>query len=101
MFETVKKYLKKNKTVTQIEQISEGTGVSVELITKFFREGRLQSAGGSEVSYGCTSCGTPITTGKVCKHCESNLTQLQSTMKQTEKPKTEAQPISFYSRIRN
>lgn len=75
-FEIVKEYLQKNAGVT-VEQISEATGVSRQLILQFIKAGRLSGSitklAGPQVR--CERCDKPILEGRICAQCQSELTE--------------------------
>jgi hypothetical protein len=95
-FQKVKDFLRENQATT-VQQISEGTEVSVDTITKFYREGRLQSMGSSVVTYGCYICGKSITTGKVCSTCESSVSSLVKPLPKNDPAKTKG--LSFFTKL--
>ena len=68
MFEVVKAYLKNNKTAS-LEQISKDTEVSVKLIQKFIKAGRLEAVNDLELGPTCKICHKIISTGQVCNNC--------------------------------
>ncbi|WP_027416148.1 TIGR03826 family flagellar region protein [Aneurinibacillus terranovensis] len=59
---------KENRGCTTYE-LSKGTGVSVNQITRFILEGRLSIENAPNMGYPCESCGTMIRSGKVCDSC--------------------------------
>lgn len=65
-------YLRKERKSTIIE-LSEATGVSVNQITKFMREGRISIAELPNMSYSCETCGGPIREGNICDSCRRRL----------------------------
>lgn len=78
-FARVKEYLKENpKTV--LSQVAEELDISIERITKYLKEGRLEVAPSSGITIECEKCGKPITTGRYCKACSG---QLESDLKGT------------------
>jgi flagellar operon protein (TIGR03826 family) len=73
LFLTIRDFLHKNPG-SKIEEIVEKTGVSIEKITYFLREGRITSASLSdEMGLKCESCGAPISKGKICGACVMTL----------------------------
>lgn len=66
------KYLRENHKTTLIE-LSEATGVSVNMITRFIREGRISIANAPNMNYGCEVCGTSIREGAMCESCRQKL----------------------------
>jgi len=73
-YETVRNYLKEHPGAT-ITEVSEETGVSVQQITKFIREGRLSIKDSPNMSYPCESCGALIREGNLCGTCRQKLTK--------------------------
>lgn len=73
-FQRVKEYLIENPGAS-LNVVNEETGVSVQLIQYFLKQGRLQVAPGSPISLECEKCGKPITTGRYCKACQGQLYQ--------------------------
>lgn len=72
-FEKVRDYLRENADAG-IHEVSERTGVSVKVITKYLREGRLQAAGiTTAIELACENCGAAIQTGQLCDGCKANL----------------------------
>lgn len=54
-----------------LKEIVEDTGVSEKIVIRMIREGRFIEHD-VPISYPCSSCGAPITHGKVCKKCSSS-----------------------------
>lgn len=65
-------YLRKNRGCN-LHELSEGTGVSIRLITRFIREGRIAAKDAPNVLTPCESCGEPIKEGTLCANCRSKL----------------------------
>lgn len=83
-FGSIKKFLEENGASTAL-QISEGTGISVNRIERYLREGRIEIPEGSEIYIPCLKCNTDIRYGKYCPACAAQLTkQFQSAILQTE-----------------
>jgi flagellar operon protein (TIGR03826 family) len=78
--EKVRSYIKTNSK-TDIDTVSNGTGVPSKLIIQFLREGRIDIAEGKQLVYPCYHCGKPIFTGKACAECTSMIEQLQAAAK--------------------
>ncbi|MCL2741768.1 MAG: MerR family transcriptional regulator [Oscillospiraceae bacterium] len=70
-FMRIKEYLYENPKAT-MQEISTECDISVTLIEKYIREGRLEIASAS-FSLTCISCGRPITTGSFCNSCAGDL----------------------------
>lgn len=71
-FDRVKEYLKEHPRAT-LSEVAEETEVSVERITKFLKEGRLEITQSSGIMLKCEKCGRPIPGGRLCKACSSQL----------------------------
>lgn len=79
-------YLRKNRTCT-MQELSEGTGVSVKQIIRFIREGRISTKDAPNVLMPCEVCGEPMKTGTICENCRSKLAKDVNNMKHNEKRK--------------
>jgi len=80
-FERVRAYLRAHPDVA-VAQVSEATGVPVERLHRWAREGRL-SLRLEEESRGalrCESCGVPIDTGRLCPRCAASLAHKARTL---------------------
>lgn len=73
-YEKCLKYLREEKLAT-IQDVSDGTGVSIRQITKFIREGRISIANNPNLMYPCEVCGVLIREGNMCDSCRSRLTR--------------------------
>jgi len=71
-FQTVKKYIYEHKGVS-LKEVSEACEVSVEKITRFLRDGRLEIKEGTNIILECESCGRPINSGRLCQECSKKL----------------------------
>lgn len=71
-FIKVRKYLY-DKPGTSMHQISEDCEVSIEKITRFLKEGRLEIREGSNIILECEGCGRSIKTGRLCPNCSKQL----------------------------
>ena len=82
-FRRIKEYLYKNPGATMSE-ISVILEVSIEKITRFLKDGRLEIVGGEgNLVLECESCGKSIRTGRFCDDCAKGITNdLKSTAKQ-------------------
>lgn len=72
LFQKVKDYLRENPGADMIE-VNEATEVSVSLIEKFLREGRLQVSADSPIALACERCGRRIMTGRLCIECKKQI----------------------------
>lgn len=70
-FRLVKDFLYKNRNMT-IAEVAEQTGTDERIILHFLKEGRLEMTTAGDFLR-CESCGTPITTGRLCSKCASGL----------------------------
>lgn len=71
-YQKVKEYLYDNPGAS-MNEVSEATGVSVEKILRFLREGRLEIVEGSAIILECERCRRPIRTGRFCNDCMKGL----------------------------
>lgn len=85
-FTTVKEYIYENKCANMIE-VSQQTGVSVKLIERFLREGRLMLSEDSPILLKCEKCGKGIKTGRFCQACSTSLSnEIRMSGKSEDKP---------------
>jgi flagellar operon protein (TIGR03826 family) len=73
-YEKCLKFLREEKLAT-IQDVSEGTGVSIRQITKFIKEGRISVANNPNMMYPCEVCGVLIRDGNMCDSCRTRLTR--------------------------
>lgn len=71
-FEKVRKFLREYPGAT-IQEVSQATEVSQQLIYKFLKEGRLEVATDSPIALLCENCGVRITSGRFCVNCSKRL----------------------------
>ena len=73
-YEEVYRFLRKreNRAAT-VERIVEVTGVEEELLYKWVRKNRLQTALFPNLGYPCDNCGHLTTSGKLCENCRKEL----------------------------
>ena len=76
-FTRVKEYLRDNPKAA-LADVADELKISIERITKFLKEGRLEVAPTSGIKLECEQCGGPITGGRFCKNCA---TQLENDLK--------------------
>lgn len=106
-FEKVRDYLRENKDAG-IHEVSERTGVSIKVITKYLREGRLQAAGiTTAMEVECENCGALISTGQLCDKCKASLqkdldreTKGSRRVEPKKKKKKEKEKMFLYDRIK-
>lgn len=74
MYETVYRFLRKreNRSAT-VQQIVKVTGVEEELLHKWVRKGRLQTALFPNLGYPCENCGELTQSGTICEACQKEL----------------------------
>ncbi len=89
-FGKVRHFLEENGPTSAII-ISENTGVPIEKINEFLRQGRVEIPEGSDIYIKCEKCGTDIRFGRFCPACASKLSkQLQGVFEAGEIPKNKA-----------
>ncbi len=72
-FEVVKEYLS-NHSGASVRTVSEDTGVPIEVVTDFMRQGRIVGAEfDNEAGNRCVICKRPIASGKICPECQKAL----------------------------
>jgi len=97
-FQTVKRYLAENPGSSVI-MVSEETGVPVETVTEFIRQGRLMGIEphSTESVLVCVICKKPISSGRICDECQKALSgrSYDGTDRESDKMKTEEPRLSF------
>ena len=91
-YEKVRSYVRDHEGAN-ITEVSEATGVSVEKIIRFLREGKLVAKGAlaAEGVIACERCGAPIGGGQFCERCREELArELQSRISPAASPLTRA-----------
>jgi len=72
-FKKVKEYLYQNPGAS-ITQVSTELEISIELIKRFLRDGRLEiTSDDGNLILECENCGKSIRSGRFCPDCERNL----------------------------
>lgn len=71
-FSKVKEYLFEHPQAPAYE-VSQATGIDIDVITGFLREGRLEIPDGSSIYIACESCGADIRYGRYCKACGAKI----------------------------
>lgn len=72
-FKRVKEYLYENPG-SSITQVSTELEISIELIRRFLKDGRLEITGeDGNMILECENCGKSIKSGRFCPECERNL----------------------------
>ncbi|BAB07343.1 hypothetical protein P4637_02260 [Halalkalibacterium halodurans] len=73
-YEKVSTFLrKKSNRMATVTEVYEKTGVSIQDIEQFIREGRIQLKQFPNLGYPCESCGATIREGRLCHGCADNL----------------------------
>ena len=67
-FGKVKQFLEENGPLPMIV-ISQGTGVSIEILEGLLKDGRLEIPENSKYFLGCEKCGCAIRSGRYCIDC--------------------------------
>ncbi|SHK14294.1 flagellar operon protein TIGR03826 [Anaerobranca californiensis DSM 14826] len=95
-YEIVRDYIYDNPK-SDVQTVSEETGVPVETILKFLRENRLINVSEALV-LDCENCGAPISSGRFCKECGEKLEKEFSSLTKKEKEDTpkDNQKASFH-----
>jgi ferredoxin len=98
-FEAVKKYLREHPN-SDINTVSEATGVEKKQILEFIKDDRLIADGLSiEAEVKCQRCGKGIKSGKYCESCKSRLTKGLSTESDKTKQKNNRKtPRNMYTK---
>ena len=89
-YEKCFKYLRENRKCS-LQELSEATGVSMSMIVKFIREGRISIADYPNITYECDVCGAPIREGHLCEACRRRLIKDVNKMKDEEQRKAQQQ----------
>jgi flagellar operon protein (TIGR03826 family) len=89
---------KENRGCT-VYELSEKTGVKVEYIKQFIREGRLSVDNTPNLSYPCDACGTPIRSGSYCASCQGERNKLANSLQGEVKRKADRQESNDPSKI--
>lgn len=90
-FGKIKQYLEKNGP-SPASTISEETGVALEIVNLFLKNGRLEIPEGSRLYIKCERCGCSLRYGRYCYGCTRELAgQLKGVMfeQMGEKPKVD------------
>ena len=91
-FSHVKKYLDEHPR-SGVSEISEGTGVPVEVVIEFLRQGLLVSQPGPEGQLTCIICKRPITKGRICAKCEATLKATRAELSGSVRPQEASEPL--------
>lgn len=75
-YESVCRFMRrKQNRMATLNEVCEYTGVSVEQIQQFIREGRIIVTHYPNLGYPCDSCGQLIRTGRICLSCKDTIQQ--------------------------
>ena len=86
-FQEVKEYIREHKGAS-IPEVSEACEVSQAQIQQWLKDERLEVAEGSGIALLCENCGEPITSGRFCAKCKSNMAdRLNESIRKPEAPK--------------
>lgn len=103
-FEKVRDYIRKNSNAG-VHLISERTGVSVNKINRFIKNGRLLASGiQSNLKALCERCNAPIEGGRYCESCKYEIhkdisgTKRETT--QSKKREKKQSKMHLYDRIK-
>ncbi|GAX88892.1 TIGR03826 family flagellar region protein [Effusibacillus lacus] len=71
-FYKVSGFLRENRGASP-QEVNEATGVSLDKIYRYIREGRLIATHFPNMTYPCERCGIPIGMGRFCRNCTEEL----------------------------
>lgn len=71
-FQSVKAYINDHRGCS-MKEVAEACDVSIEKITRFLKEGRLEIKEGSNILLECENCGQAIKRGRFCQECSRKL----------------------------
>lgn len=80
-FRKVKHYIDEHSGAG-VQETSDETGVPVDVVVEFLRQGLLVTGSGSDGQLVCMVCKKPITRGRLCPRCEAALGGGQDFQKQ-------------------
>lgn len=93
-FSTVIEYLYENKH-SNIKETSEATGVSIEKITEFIRQGKIETRNFVNMKVQCIQCERTVTKGKICDKCKE---EMKTTLKEKVELPQDSGKISIMGR---
>ncbi len=92
LYNKVRQYIKENRNCT-IYEASDATEVSVKLITRFIKQGRISLKGNPNLMYPCEACGSLIAAGRFCNKCMGELQKgFSEAVKKPEKSLQKEEP---------
>lgn len=83
-----------------VQEIVDGTGVKERVVLRMLKAGRF-IASGLEINYPCQGCGTPITTGKLCSKCSSDIINQTDRLKAARKVQKVDRSRTIYNSYRD
>lgn len=86
MFNVIRNYLYAHHGASPNEVV-QATGISVSVIMRFLKEGRLETTGNIKL-INCEECGKPIDYGRLCNQCEMAKTHELTSVSKHQKGKT-------------
>ncbi|MFN0224529.1 flagellar protein [Paenibacillus sp. KR2-11] len=102
-YEKCLKFLRENRGCS-MQELSEGTEVSMKQIMKFIRDGRISIKNNPNMSYECDACGSSIREGNLCDSCRSRLMKDTSDLHAQEERKrlfNEQHKATFQAKDKN
>lgn len=102
MFQKVYTYIRQRENrMATMSQVVEATGVSVEDITRFIKEGRLHLRHLPNMEYPCESCGRGIREGRLCRECQKEIEQELEAYEKEKEAKKERERYRTYHSLDN
>ncbi|MCO7124990.1 hypothetical protein NIE88_04270 [Sporolactobacillus shoreicorticis] len=100
LFDMVYTYIRKQENrMSTVTQVHEATGVDLDWIYQWIREGRLKTAVFPNLGYPCRSCGRTIQNGTLCEHCRKNL-EHDMQQEQTADSQTAAKGKTYHTEVK-
>lgn len=85
-FEKIREFLFKNPN-SSVAEVSEATGIELKVISRFLKEGRLESdyirMSDDDSSLTCEKCGKSVKSGRFCENC---VREMQTDFSKAAKP---------------
>lgn len=72
-FQEVKEYIRENRNMASLNEVSEACDVDVNQIRQWVREERLTFGEDSVMGVECESCGAMIKSGRFCEKCKDSM----------------------------
>lgn len=83
-----------------IKEIVDETGVKEKVVFRMLKAGRFVAMG-LEITYPCQGCGAPITTGKLCNKCSTDILNQADVLKAQKTAKKTDRSATMYNAHRN